>query len=227
MKKVFIIHTSAVSVKDLTDLFTEYGPDVKLHHIIDDSLLAEVLEYGGVTPAVRSRMCSYYKAAEEAGADLIFNQCSSVGEAADIASKVVRVPVVKVDSCMAEEACKTGRRIGVVATLETTLGPTCRLVEFTAYLLGKEINVVPKLVEGAFDLLVGGDRPAHNKMVLDAIRDLSREVDVIVCAQGSMIAILSELEPLDVPVLTSPRSGVQRAIETLEKTGGQGSREVH
>ena len=47
-------------------------------------------------------MCSYYKAAEEAGADLIFNQCSSVGEAADLASQLVSVPVVKVDTCMAE-----------------------------------------------------------------------------------------------------------------------------
>lgn len=215
MKKVFIIHTSFVSVQDLTDFFNEHGDDIELRHIVDDSLLAEVLANGGVTPRVKSRMCAYYKAAEEAGADLIFNQCSSVGEVADIASQLVSVPVVKVDTCMAENACGAGKRIGVVATLETTLGPTCRLVESTASRLDKEVSVIPRLVEGAFDLLVGGDRPAHNKMVLDAIRTLSKEVDVIVCAQGSMIAILSELEPLDVPVLTSPLSGVKRAIEKL------------
>ena len=217
MKKVFLIHTSAVSVNDLTSLFQEYAPGVKLHHIIDDSLLAEVLENGGVTSRVRSRMCKYYKAAEEAGADLIFNQCSSVGEAADLASQIVSVPVVKVDTCMAETACEIGGRIGVVATLETTLGPTCRLVESSAVRLDKEVEVVPKLVAGAFELLTGGDRPGHNRMVLDAIREFSREVDVIVCAQGSMIAILSELEPLPIQVLTSPLSGVKSAIERLNK----------
>jgi len=217
MKKVFLIHTSSVSVKDLTDLFIEHGSDIKLHHIIDDSLLAEVLENGGVTSAVRSRMCKYYKAAEEAGADLIFNQCSSVGEAADLASQIVSVPVVKVDTCMAEIACETGHKVGVVATLETTLGPTCRLVEATARRMSQDVEVIPKLVEGAFELLTSGDRPGHNQMVLTAIRQFSKEVDVIVCAQGSMIAILSELEPLDIPVLTSPLSGVKRAIETLNQ----------
>lgn len=214
-KKVFIVHTSFVSVQDLTDLFVELAPDVELHHVVDDSLLPEVLANGGVTPHVRSRMCEYYKAAEEAGADLIFNQCSSVGEVADVAAQIVSTPVVKVDTRMAEVACETGTRIGVVATLETTLGPTCRLVEATAARLGKKVEVVRCLVEGAFDLLIGGDRPAHNKMVLDAIRELSSRVDVVVCAQGSMTAILPELEPLAVPVLTSPRLGVERAVESL------------
>ena len=217
MKKVFIIHTSFVSVKDLTDLFNEHGSDIELRHIVDDSLLAEVLANSGVTHQVRSRICAYYKAAEEAGADLIFNQCSSVGEAADIAAELVSTPVVKVDTCMAETACDAGKRIGVVATLETTLGPTCRLVESAAVLKKKEVEVIPKLVEGAFELLTSGDRPGHNQMVLAAIRELSKEVDVIVCAQGSMIAILTELEPLDIPVLTSPLSGVQSAIKELGK----------
>src|ERR1043166_3803696 len=129
---VHIIHTSFVSVKDLTELFREYAPDVQVRHTVDDSLLPEVLANGGVTPVVRDRMCEYYKAAEKAGADIIFNQCSSVGEVADLAAQIVRIPVVKIDARMAEVACETGSRIGVVATLETTLGPTCRLVEKTA-----------------------------------------------------------------------------------------------
>src|SRR5678809_1276076 len=90
---------------------------------------------------VRSRMCEYYKAAELAGADLIFNQCSSVGEVADLASTIVSVPVIKVDARMAEMACRTGARVGVVATLETTLGPTCRLIEATAARLGAKIEI--------------------------------------------------------------------------------------
>lgn len=209
------MHTSFVSVQDLSDLFREIGPEITIHNIVDDSLLPEVLANGGVTSRVRSRMCEYYKAAEDAGADLIFNQCSSVGEVADLATQIVTTPVVKVDTRMAEVACETGKRVGVVATLETTLGPTCRLIEATARKMGKEIEVVPNLVDGAFDVLISGDRPKHNQMVLDAIRELSQSVDVIACAQGSMIAILPELEPLAAPVLTSPRLGVERAVEVI------------
>src|SRR5581483_9088008 len=109
---VCIVHTSFVSVTQLTELFAELAPQAQVRHIVDDTLLPEVLANRGVTPHVRSRMCEYYRAAELAGADLIFNQCSSVGEVADVAATLVSIPVVKVDTRMAEVACRTGPRIG-------------------------------------------------------------------------------------------------------------------
>ena len=215
--KVFIIHTSFVSVDDLSKLFKQYASEVEIRHIVDDSLLAEVLASGGVTEMVRSRMVEYYKAAEDAGANLIFNQCSSVGEVADLAKQVVKVPVIKVDEEMARVACQTGKKIGVVATLKTTLGPTCRLVESTARKLNKDIEITQALVEGAFELLVAGDRAKHNEMVLAAIRKLTESVDVVVCAQGSMKAIVPDLGETRVPVLTSPEMGVRYAAEYIRK----------
>jgi len=213
---VCIVHTSFVSVTQLTELFAEFAPQAQVRHIVDDTLLPEVLANRGVTPRVRSRMCEYYRAAELAGAQLIFNQCSSVGEVADVAATLVSIPVVKVDTRMAEVACRTGPRIGVVATLDTTLGPTCRLIEATARRLGVKCELTRDLVDGAFQRLIDGDRPKHNRMVIDAIRNLSSRVDVVVCAQGSMMAIVPELGPMPVPVLTSPRLGVQSAAERLQ-----------
>lgn len=215
--KVTIVHTSFVSVDDLTRLFKEIGPGIELRHIVDDSLLPEVLASGGVTNAVRSRICAYYRAAEEMGADLIFNQCSSVGEAADVAAGLIQTPVVKVDQKMAQVACETGARIAVVATLETTLGPTCRLIEKTAQAMGKEIELKPLLVEGAFDQLISGNRGKHNDMVIQAIRGALDQVDVVTCAQGSMVAILPELGETKIPVLTSPKMGVTSAVEKLQE----------
>lgn len=214
-KTVFIIHTSRVSVDDLNKLFAELAPGVVVRNIIDDSLLPEVLANGGVTQGVVRRICTYAVQAESCGADLIFNQCSSVGEAADIAAKLVKVPLVKVDEKMAEVACQTGSRIGVVATLKTTLGPTVRLIQKTADRLNKKIEITEKLVNGAFDKLISGDRKTHNTMVITTIQELTRNVDVVVCAQGSMVALLPDLGKTRVPVLTSPRLGVERAVEVL------------
>ncbi len=214
---VTIVHTSFVSVEDLTALFNELGPEIQIRHIVDDSLLPEVLANGGVTSAVRSRMCAYYKAAEEAGSDLIFNQCSSVGEAADIAAQLISTPVVKVDQEMARVACRSGRKIAVAATLQTTLGPTCRLIEKTAAEEGAEIEIHPLLIEGAFAELIGGQRKKHNEMVLEGIRSVLASVDVVVCAQGSMVAILPELGETPIPVLTSPRMGVASAVAEFRK----------
>lgn len=214
---VTIVHTSFVSVDDLTKLFNEIGPEIQLRHIVDDSLLPEVLANGGVTNAVRSRICAYYRAAEESGADMVFNQCSSVGEAADIAAQLIKVPVVKVDQKMAQVACETGSRIAVAATLETTLGPTCRLIEKTALAMGKDVTIEPLLIDGAFDQLISGNRAKHNEMVVGAIQGVIPSVDVVVCAQGSMVAILSEMGKTTVPVLTSPHSGVMHAVEEFRK----------
>ncbi len=215
-KTVFIIHTSSVSVSDLNALFAEMAPGVIVRNIIDDSLLPEVLANGGVTPAVRRRICQYAIQAESAGASLIFNQCSSVGEVADIAATMVNIPLVKVDERMAETACRTGSRIGVVATLPTTMGPTVRLIRKMAAKLCKEITITEELSVGAFEKLISGDRKTHNEMVIASIRKLAENVDVVVCAQGSMLALKADLGETPVPVLMSPPLGVQHAAEVLE-----------
>jgi len=217
-KKVFIIHTSDVSVKYLKSLFNELAPDVILYNIIDDSLLPEVINNGGITKRIVKSICAYALQAEAAGADLIFSQCSSVGEAANIARELINIPLVKVDEKMAEVSCQIGKKIGVAATLKTTLGPTVRLIEETAIKLNKKVKIVKSLSEGAFDLLISGDTKGHNDMVKDDILKLIKEVDVVVCAQGSMVPLIEALGETPVPVLTSPRLGVERAVDVLKKS---------
>lgn len=83
--------------------------------------------------------------------------------------------------------------------------------------MGKEITIVEKICEGAFDKLISGDRQGHNEMVIAGIRELCQQVDVVACAQGSMVALLNDLGETSVPVLTSPRLGVEMAAEILSK----------
>lgn len=214
-KTVFIIHTNRLAGNDLTRLFNEMAPDVTVRNIIDDSMLPEVLANGAVTPEVLRRYCTYAVQAEASGADLIFNQCSSVGEAAEVARSMVRVPIVKIDERMAEVACRTGRRIGVVATASSTMGPTTRLLKRTAERLGSEVSLVEELRADAFERMLQGDRQGHNALLLETIRNLFDRVDVIVCAQGSMIALKPDLGETPIPVLMSPPIGVAHAVEVL------------
>jgi Asp/Glu/hydantoin racemase len=215
---IAIVHTSFLAVASFGQLFRELAPGLSVRHVVDDSLLPEVIAEGEVTPAVRKRLLALFQVAEKSGAELIFSQCSSVGEVADAARALVDVPIVKVDEEMAERACDGGRRIGVAATLGSTLLPTRRLIESTAARMNKRVEVTCDLVEGAFGLLESGNTAAHNARVAEALQKLASQVDVVVCAQGSMAAVLSELGDLGVPVLTSPRLGVERALRIL-RTG--------
>ena len=154
MKKMAIIHTSAVSLQDLTTLCQEIMLEVEIINIIDDSLLAEVKRNNGITPAVISRMCRYVQSAESLGVDLIFNQCSSVGEAFAIASRCTAIPTLRVDEPMAEKAVSLGTRIGVIATVASTVKPSCDLIRTTAQRLGKEVVVQEYLAAEALDILM-------------------------------------------------------------------------
>ena len=218
MKKVAIIHTSVVSLEELKGLFKEILPEVEVINIIDDSLLEEVKKNDGLTSAIIGRMCTYAQVAEKLGVDLIFNQCSSVGEAAEIAKKCVSVPLLRVDEAMAEEACALGTKIGVIATVKSTMRPSCNLIKQKAELINKKVEVNEFLVDGALDILMKEKNLAkHNELVLDAIKKAAKTNDVIVLAQGSMTAILPYITGVDKPVLTSPRLGVLKAKKLLMK----------
>lgn len=95
---------------------------------------------------------------------------------------------------MAQEVIEKGTKIGVVATLNTTLNPNSRLIQKMADEKGKNITLVPRLAEGAFDLVSKGDREGHNKLVIKTIQELDDSVDVIAPAQGSIVVIIPDLK---------------------------------
>jgi Asp/Glu/hydantoin racemase len=220
---VFVLHTSFALLDVLNPLFATHLPNVRIVNIVDDSLLADVRAAGQMTPSVAQRLVGYAMLAQGAGADAIFNACSSVGEVASVIRQLVRIPVVKIDDCMAEAALEYGRQIAVVATVPTTLDPTMRLIESKACERGLSVALYPTLVEGAFDVLVRGDSAGHDTMVAEAIRAAASEADVVVLAQASMARIVPRLGDLHVPVLASPESGVAGLKQVLEMVAGQPS----
>lgn len=216
MKKIVMIHTSPVSLNDLKELVKEKMPEVELVNIIDDSLLEEVKGNGGLTPAIISRMMTYVQTAASLKPNLIFNQCSSVGEAFDIAKKCTDIPTLKIDEAMAEKAVSLGKKIAVIATVASTMKPSCNLVRTKAKEAGKEVEVKEYLVNGALDILMKEKNvEKHNQLVLNEINKACEECDVVVLAQGSMTAILPYLKETSKPVLTSPEMAIARAKEML------------
>jgi len=209
MIKVFAVHTALAMVEPVTGLFREHLPEVKLNHIVDDSLIQEVIENNMVTPAVARRLLSCYHMAEDAGADIIFNTCSSIGDIAQSARKMVGIPILKIDDPMAMEAVKMARKIAVLATLPTTLAPTVRLLKTMEIEQKHDIEIVEGLAEGAFAAMMSGDRETHDKLIIKASENVASKAELIVLAQGSMGRMQQKLEEITgIPVLSSPLSGV-------------------
>lgn len=216
MKKIALIHTGFALVEELNKLFKQQLGDIELINIIDDSLLREVIKEGKVTASVRKRMLHYFLAAEEYNVDCIFNVCSSVGEVTDLARLIVKTPIIKIDEKMAQEAVEQSSNIGVVATLQTTLDPTCRLIKKKAAEKGKKLKVQTTMCYGAFEELMKGNKEKHDEIVLNAIKSLENKVEVIVLAQGSMARLIPKLDKrLISKVLTSTLGGVNEVKDML------------
>ncbi len=217
-KTVFVIHTSFALVDVLAPLYRQEIPAVRIVNIADDSLLADVRSAGQVTPSVVRRMVGYAVLAESAGADAIFNTCSSVGEVADIMRQAIDIPLVKIDEPMATAAAAHGTEIAIIATVPTTLGPTSRLVERKGRELGKTVAIQRRLVEGAFDVLVGGNPQKHDEMVLAEIVKAAQTAQVVVLAQASMARLVPLLgSQVKALILSSPASGVKELRRVVEQ----------
>jgi len=218
-KPVVIVPTVLSTVKILEKVFLEVLPGVKRINIVDESLLLEVIKAGKITKKVSKRLCNYFIFAEEIGADVILNACSSVSEVVDLSRPFVNIPILKIDEPMAEKSIKLGTNIGVVATLITTLGPTSRLVKSKSIELKKEVKIEERLCKGAFEALVSGDIKKHDELIIKNIEEISNRIDIIVLAQASMARIIPQLsDQVKEKILSSPRFGVQQIKKIIENS---------
>ena len=222
MPTLGFVHTVHRLIPQLAALTSELFPDVGQTHYLDESTLKEAIALGGLSPDIVRRVCQLVLLAAERS-NLVLLTCSSIGPCAEVAAQMVSVPVLRIDEPMAEEAVELGRRIGVIATLRSTLQPTADLVERYAAQAGKVVEIKRVLCEGAFEAAAGGDREEHDRLVLQGLGGLlgpPDPVEVVVLAQASMARVAERLpEGNLVPILASPRSGIQRAGERLRARG--------
>ncbi len=193
--------------------------DVVLMTYHNSEILNKIRAKGHVTTKPAVMLCDLYLKAMSDGADVILNACSSVGETADAFSdfaKYCGVPVVRIDEAMCREAIRLGRRIGVMATLPTTMNPTKATLLRLAREMNREVELVDGLVDGAFGL----NAEEFAARLVEVGKSLAPSVDVLLFCQGSM-AYCEEIISMEtgIQTLSSPRFGAISIKEALIQKG--------
>src|SRR5437016_5215452 len=178
-KTIAFIHTSPTMIPVFKALSDELLRGATVFNMVDESLLCDIIRDKCCAPATARRLVGHVLSAEQAGAEFILVTCSSMGRAVEASRALCGATVLRVDEPMADRAIATGRRIGVVATLPSTLEPTAALIASRAIVAGKQIEIAPRLVDGAFEAVMSGDGAKHDALVADALRELARKSDVI------------------------------------------------
>ncbi|XID93444.1 aspartate/glutamate racemase family protein [Paenibacillaceae bacterium WGS1546] len=223
MKKLAIIHTTTVTVEALAALAREKMPGIRVINFVDDSILPQLADNGGDVAEVSERLCAYAGFAERQGADCILSACSSVGDAAADMRSRVAVPVVRIDEPIARLAVRRGPRIGVAATLHTTMKPTMKLLAKMADLEGVSPAFAPVVCEAAYRRLAAGDKEGHDRELALALAKLAESSDAVVLAQASMARVVAGLpESIRDRFLSSPGPAMDAVAQALGADGAEG-----
>lgn len=218
MKKTLaLIHTSPALVPSFNKLAQELLDGASVFNIVDESLIRNTIQAGRLEKSTIRRLVNHVESARNAGADAVLVTCSSIGPCVAVARMLFDFPVLRVDERMAERAVTSGSRIGVLATLRTTLDPTVELLRDTAAELGREVEIESSLCAGAFEAVLNGDAETHDRRVTRSLLELAGRVDVIVLAQASMARVVDQIPPEAVraPVLSSPKLAMEQAREAF------------
>src|SRR6266536_6428567 len=163
--KLAFVHTSPVLIPLFSQLAQERLPGVGIFHM-DESLIRDTIAAGRVTKSTIRRMVSMIGSAHEGGADAVMVTCSSIGPGVAVARSQFDFPILRVDQAMAE----------------------------TAVEMGRWIELVPELCEGAFEAILSGDPARHDALLSTVLRKLKEQVDVVVLAQASMARVVEQFQ---------------------------------
>jgi Asp/Glu/hydantoin racemase len=217
-RKLGIIHAALITTRAVQKFLDEVIPEVEVVHWVDDTIQnTNFACEPGIIP--KENYAKFVQAAlsqQEYGVDLILLACSTFNRAVELARPMITTPMVQIDRPMMDLAVRDGSRVGLLATVPTTVPSSERLLRLAAQEAGKAIEVKTRLCSEAFRVLKAGDPDRHNEMLLEEIGRLSKEVDAIVMAQVSMSVLEPKLGGVKVPVYNSGRTAFEYIRRTLE-----------
>jgi hypothetical protein len=212
-KTLTFLHTSPVHIATFDGLLAQIDPGIPVRHVVDESLLREAREAGMITAQLRQRIADAVMEAIAQDAAVVLCTCSTIGGCAEQAGDDSNGTVLRVDRPMAERAVTTGSRIVIVAALASTLAPTRQLILEAATRIGKRVQIAEVLCELAWAKFEQGDHAGYANEIAARLHEVATEGDVIVLAQASMAAAAPLCADIGIPILSSPRLGLEAAIE--------------
>ena len=213
--KIACLHTAESNIAVFEAAAREIGlPETVLAHAVRADLLANAEKAGGLTYDIARETASLLRSLGQK-ADAVVLTCSTLGPTVDELEGTIRIPTLRVDAALAEQAVQVGGRIAVLCAVETTLGPTARLFATAAAATQTPFEV--RLVPGAWDLFKAGDRDGYLSAIAEAADAAYREGAAIVALAQASMAGAADLVKGGPRPLSSPAAGLAAAVERASR----------
>jgi Asp/Glu/hydantoin racemase len=200
------LHTAQIHVDTFTELV---GSQAHTRHIVDESLLADARAHG-MDDALRDRLVARLQEVAD-GCGVVVCTCSTISGEAERLTSHIAVPVIRIDRALAQAAVSIGRRVAIVAAVESTVAPTSNLLHEIARDQRVDLELSVVRCFDAWSHFERGETHAYLQSIARHVTDFPDAVDVFVLAQASM-AGATEYCTVTVPVLSSPALAVVAAL---------------
>ena len=195
MALVGLVHTTRLVVDSLHSIVAEQCPGNEINHVMDEGILRRLSTLGTITPEIVQWLSNMVHSAESAGADLAVVSCSSISPCVNEVRSRVGIPVLKVDEPMMEYALRNAGRIGLLMTNPTTETPSTLLFEEVRKRLKSSATLETRLCPNAFAKLNRGDVQGHDTEVVETVKNLLDDVEIVMLAQISIARVKKQIDP--------------------------------
>ena len=195
--------------------FSAEWPEARVSNLLDDSLFSWVREAGGVVPEMYDVFRNLTRHMVNRGADGILFTCSAFRPVIDACIEEFPLPILKPNDAMIDKALDAGSHLAIVATVGPTIPSISVEIEETAAARGRRVELVPYVVDRAFDALASGDSATHDRLVAERAREI-KGCDAIVLAQFTLSRAVPAVQAVtSKPVFNSPGAAVARMREMV------------
>jgi Asp/Glu/hydantoin racemase len=213
--RIALIPATPVAIDPICNTFKRLWPQAHVTNLLDDSLAPDLAAAGQLDQKMIDRFCVLAKYVEAGGADAILFTCSAFGPAIEATRGVVKIPVLKPNEAMMEEAIATGPRIALLATFEPSLPSMKAELEQLAAARNAQIKIAIKAVPLALEALQAGDDAGHDTQIAAAAAEFN-DCDALLLCQFSMASAAERIpSQRGRSVFTSPYSAVARLKQLI------------
>ena len=210
--RVTMIHAIAESIPPVRLAFDEEFPEAEVINVLDESLLVDFDDQ--LTPDLRRRITNIIGYCQDNKADAIGLACSVYAPVVESAKDLVHVPLVSSYGPVMANAVTAGPRIGLIASVASTMRDSKYYLHLAADEADVEIEPQLCLAEDLITVMRTEGQSGLERRLEEEVLKIASKVDVVLLTQFSFAAALAHLEKVSpIPVLSAPHSSAR----TLKK----------
>ena len=214
-KRIFLVHPTPLAMPPVDEAFKTLWPQAQVLNLLDESLYADVGASGELTPALYARVANLFRHCEASGADGIVFSGSTFGPAVEEGRKGIKVPVLRIEEGMMDEAVARGGSILVVSTQKRAMPVVRATLDASAKRASKTPAIKDIWVDGARDALNAGDTDKHDRLIAEQSA-AAGDFGTVVLGMISMAPARAKMPPeVAAKTLTSGECAVRRMRKLL------------